>query len=189
MIDMKISRIIIVVGLVLTAAVAAAQSQPPLPKAEAPVLITSCGQSPDAKIVSILAKRIGLEHTYDMAAKAEQLGKYKTLIVVIGGSGKGLGAAGIDVPDEQERVDKILARAREMNIFILGMHIGGEERRGPVSANFVPYAAEVDYLIVKEDGNQDGYFTKLAADNKIPLYTIQKSMEVADLLKQIFGVK
>ena len=111
------------------------------------------------------------------------------MIVVIGGSGKGLGAAGIDVPDEQERVDKILARAREMNIFILGMHIGGEERRGPVSANFVPYAAEVDYLIVKEDGNQDGYFTKLAADNKIPLYTIQKSMEVADLLKQIFGVK
>jgi hypothetical protein len=93
------------------------------------------------------------------------------------------------VPDEKKRCDDLLAAARKHDMYIIGMHIGGEERRGPVSENFVPYAAKVDYLIIKEDGNMDGYFSQIAEENTIPLHTIQKSMEVANLLKQIFGLE
>jgi len=180
-------------GLVLAAcaaAVAAAQAkQPALPTAALPVVITSCGQSPDAKIVSLLSERINLQHTYDSLLKPEDMTGFKTLILVIGGSGKGLGAAGIDVPDEEARTDKLLARARQAKMYVIGMHIGGVDRRGPNSANFVPYAGKVDYMIVKEDGNEDGYFTKLTAAKKIPLYTVKQTMEVVDVLKTIFKVK
>jgi hypothetical protein len=163
--------------------------QPALPFCDLPMIVTSCGQSPDAKIVSLLSERISLKHTYNELLKADEMTGFKTLILVVGGSGKGLGAAGIEIPDELARCDKLLAKARAAKMYVIGMHIGGVDRRGPTSTNFLPYAAKVDYLIVKEDGNEDGYFTKLAAERKIPLYIVKQTMEVADVLKAIFKVK
>ena len=174
---------------VCAAAGFAQAKQPALPTAELPVAITSCGQSPDAKIVSLLAERVNLKHTYSELLKAEEMTGFKALIIAIGGSGKGLGAAGIEVPEEIARVDKLLAKARQAKMYVIGMHIGGVDRRGPTSENFVPYAGKVDYLIVKEDGNEDGYFTKLAAEKKIPLYIIKQTMELQDVLKTIFKIK
>ena len=68
------------------------------------------------------------------------------------------------------------------------MHIGGEDRRGPTSQDFVPYADQVDYMIVKSDGNQDGYFTRLCAAKNIPLYTIENTRDIEGVLKEIFGL-
>ena len=173
----------------LTSTIISNAQQPELPSVNLPILITSCGQSIDANIVSLLARRINLKYTYKPLAKAEEIEGFKTLIFVIGGSGKGLGDAGIDVPDEIKRCEELLKKAKEKNIYILGMHIGGETRRGPVSADFIPFAAEVDYLIIREDGNKDGYFTKVASEKKIPLYTIKQSIELQELLKKIFNVE
>jgi len=173
----------------LSSTVISNAQQPELPSADLPILITSCGQSSDANIVSLLSKRIGLEHTYEGLIKAEALNNFKTLILVIGGSGKGLGAAGVDIPWEIERCNKLIEKAREEKMYIIGMHIGGEDRRGPNSASFIPFAAKVDYLIVKDSGNKDGYFTQIATENKIPLYIIIESIDVQELLKKIFNVE
>lgn len=173
----------------LTSTIISNAQQPELPSANLPLVITSCGQSSDANIVSLLAKRIGLEHTYEGLIKADAIKNFKTLILVIGGSGKGLGAAGVDIPYEIERCNKLIEKAREEKMYIIGMHIGGEDRRGPNSANFIPFAAKVDYLIVKESGNKDGYFTQISTENKIPLYIIIESIDVQALLKKIFNVE
>ncbi len=68
----------------------------------------------------------------------------------------------------------------------MGMHLGGVDRRGPISEQFVPFATKVDYLIVRKDGNRDGYFTKVAEELKIPLFLIEKNVELVEILKEIF---
>jgi len=160
---------------------------PSLPSLNKPIFVTSCGQSPDYGVVDLLGKRrAGLELKVNPLAKPDDLIGFKTLIIVIGGSGKGLGAAGIDVPEEVKRVEELIKKAKEEGIFILGMHLGGVERRGPVSQEFVPFAAKVDYLIVRTDGNEDGFFTNVAKEKEIPLFLIEKSVELVEILKEIF---
>ena len=49
------------------------------------------------------------------------------------------------------------------------MHIGGAARRGELSDKFVNAAApNVDYLIIVEEGNKDGLFTKMSTEKNIP---------------------
>jgi len=157
-----------------------AVENPPLPNLGKPIILTSCGQSPDYGIPSLLGKRIGLEMAMDPLVLPEKIVVFKTLIIVIGGSGKGLGAAGVDIPDEVRRVKEVIRKAREEEIYILGMHLGGKARRGPNSDHFIPFAADVDYLIVREEGNMDGYFTKVAKENNIPLFLIEKNPELTE---------
>ena len=67
------------------------------------------------------------------------------------------------------------------------MHIGGEARRGELSDKFVKVAAPYcDYLIVVNEGNKDGLFTKTATEKKIPLETVPKITNTVDPLKKLF---
>jgi hypothetical protein len=165
-----------------------AADNPPLPKAQAPALITCFGQNPDGNFINLLSRRSNIPNIYLTAipVKEADWSQYKTLLAVIGGSGKGLGSAGLNVTTETQRCDGLLESARKAKVPIIGMHIGGEDRRGPNSEPFLPLAGKVDYLIVKSNGNADGYFTKLAAQNKIPLYTVETTAEIQNVLKQIF---
>lgn len=165
-----------------------AAANPPLIKAQSPVLITSFGQSPDSNFVRLLGNRIKLPMTYHTAISVSQAdwSKNKTLIGVIGGSGKGLGQAGLDLPSEVKRCNELVAAAKQNNVKVILMHVGGEDRRGPNSEPFLPLAALADYLVVKSNGNEDGYFTKLASSNNIPLYIVETTGEIQQVLQEIF---
>lgn len=136
-----------------------------------PLLITSIGQSADALMIKTLMQRTAFVYRYDPLLRAEQLTVgVKTLIVVLGGSAKGLGAAGVKAEDEIARARDLIAKASEMRIPIIAMHIGGEGRRGSLSDTFVREGTSLaDYLIVVRDGNKDGLFTRIAAESQIPL--------------------
>lgn len=160
------------------------------PEGKLPVVITSCGQSPDGFMVKILCDRTKLKVSYNAILKADGLKDFKSLMVVMGGSAKGLGEAGIDEPQELERVQSLLAEAAEQKTAIFGLHVGGEARRGKLSAKFVELVSpRSDYLIVTEDGNKDGYFTKLSKEKQIPLMVVKDTQELGELLKKIFGAK
>ena len=73
-----------------------------------PLLITSAGQSAEVQLASVLAKRAGLDYSMVKMASAEDLSNVKTLALVIGASLKGLGAAGLDVAQEKERVSSLV---------------------------------------------------------------------------------
>lgn len=184
----------VVIGIILSMLVCVGTSfglavaAPELPTLKTPILITSCGQSPDAEMVRLMADRAGLQgkYTFDLLAKASALKGMNTLMLVIGGSGKGLGAAGINEQDEINRVNALVAAARSAGVAVVGVHIGGEPRRGPVSANFVPFAEKTSLLIVREDGNKDGYFTGVSKGKGIPLVLISKTAGLAELLKTLF---
>lgn len=172
--------------LCLVAGDRALVAQAPI-KAKLPLVITSCGQSPDGYTVSLLSKRTKLEHTFDNMIKAEALKPGSTLVVVMGGSAKGLGEAGIDEKGEIARVTAVLAKARELKITIVAAHVGGESRRGPLSDKFIdPVASRADYFIVTQDGNKDGVFTRLSKSRGVPLVVVKQLVDVGKELKALF---
>ncbi|PKL74135.1 MAG: hypothetical protein CVV27_22045 [Candidatus Melainabacteria bacterium HGW-Melainabacteria-1] len=75
------------------------------PFAPQPVLLTSIGQSADVEMAKAIINRLKISFTMDSLVKAQGLASSnaKTLIIVIGGSSKGLGAAGISADAELER--------------------------------------------------------------------------------------
>ena len=151
-----------------------------------PVAITSCGQSPDAYTVSLLSKRVKLEHAFDNMLKPEALKTVKTLVIVTGGSAKGLGEAGIDEKDELARVAQLVAKAKELGVKVLAVHVGGESRRGPLSDKFIdPVVAKADFVLVTEDGNKDGAFTKAAKTRHVPIVIVKQVAEVGPALKAV----
>ena len=164
----------------------AAQVEVPF-TAETPVAITPPGQAPEIAIIALLAGRIDLEMKKDNFLKVEGLTDIKTLIIVIGGSGKGLGSAGVDLQDEVTRANQLIAACKEKGIKIIGMHLGGEDRRGANSQVMIDLVTpQCDYVVVRSDGNKDGIFTKICTENKIPLTEVEKTLEVTDILKAVF---
>lgn len=156
-------------------------------KFEKPILLTSVGQSADVQMIRALVKKANIEAEFDKSITAENLKGQKTIILAIGGSSKGLGAAGIKAEDEIARVEKLIKAAKEKGIKLIGMHVGGSARRGELSDKFVNVAAPyVDYLIVVSEGNKDGAFTKIASDKKIELIEVDKVAGALEPLTKAF---
>ena len=173
---------------------------------EQPVLITSIGQSAGAAQAKILAMKAGLDFTYDQRAAIELLDGVKTLIVVPGASGKGLGAAGVDLDAEIAWATELIDRAEELGIRLIVLHIEGQARRGPSSQTTIDVCAlRADQLIVKgaatleeaaeleiEDvanGNFDLMFSELAAENEIPITFAATTLDVVPVLQALFGIE
>lgn len=152
-----------------------------------PALITSAGQAAEVQLANVLAKRAGLTATLNKTAETAELAGHKTIILVLGVSLKGLGAAGIDMGQEKKRVETLLAAADEQSLPILCLHLGGEARRGDLSdwmiKTCLPHAAAV--LIVK-GGNMDGLFTTFCSDHQIPLTEVEKTAHALEPLKNYF---
>lgn len=188
----KISLITLIVILLFSSIsllrVFAQESEVEVPfTAQLPIIVTNPGQAPEFSIVSVLAKRINLPIDINFYLEANQLSDYKTLILIIGGSGKGLGSAGISITKEEERAKDLIAKAKELGIKIIGMHLGGGDRRGPNSDLMINLVTpQCDYVIVRSDGNLDGVFTKICKENNVPLTEIEKSLELTDYLKALF---
>ena len=144
--------------------------------AEKPALLTSIGQSADLEMVKVLLGRAKIQFTADPLVKSTGLpGAAKTLILSVGGSSKGLGAAGISSEDEIARTKALIKRARELGMKIIVIHVGGEARRGALSDAFIELCAPAgDLVIVVADGDKDGIFGKLAAPTQIPVVKVEK---------------
>jgi hypothetical protein len=152
-----------------------------------PMAITSCGQSADALTVSLLSRRMRLDHAFEPLLNADALPRFRTLIVVVGGSLKGLGEVGMDEQRELARVGGLLARARRTGVTVIAVHVGGAARRGSISDRFIGLViAEADFIIVTEAGNVDGLFTKVSRARAVPLVVVAQPAEVGRELKALF---
>lgn len=163
-------------------------------KAGEPLLITNAGQGPGGKMARLLIiqSQAVEDWTYNAEPEPEDLEEkpYKTLLVVIGSSAKGLGASGITIDDEIRRLDKMIAKAKELEMQIIAAHIEGMARRdqegGANERSINAIAPFADYIIVKEDGNADGKFTKIAEENGIPITFIKDSRDLTEVIKMMY---
>lgn len=155
--------------------------------AEGPILLTTGGQSADYQMVGTLLKNLGMEYELNNVATSADLGSAKTLIVVVGGSSKGLGAAGIDADGELARVDELIKGAKDAGLSVIAMHTGGSARRGDLSDKFIePIFSQADYAIVVSSGDEDGLMAGICGNAGIPMDSIEKISEVSDVLPKAF---
>ena len=177
------------------------------PKAELPVIVTSCGQSPGATMLKVIFMKMKLEHqpkayeinmlatSNDLKSAKESGSPYKTLIIVMGASLKGMGAAGISMDDEISRTEGLIEEAQNQGIKIIGAHIEGIKRRAQGAAagdntdeqSIDTVAPNPELLIVRKDGNEDGRFIAIAQDKNIPLILVEKNLELFQELQIIFS--
>jgi hypothetical protein len=152
-----------------------------------PILLTSCGQSADVLMLKTLMAKDSLNFDYKPDAKSADLDGKGSLIVVVGGSSKGLGAAKISAEDETARISALLEAAHTAGIPVLAVHMGGMNRRGALSDPFNRLGAEnAVKIIVVKGGDNDGFFTKLATEKKIPLISCANGLEVGPVVRGLY---
>jgi hypothetical protein len=155
--------------------------------AQEPVLISSSGQSSDVLMIKVLSEKAGLRYIFDKTASPELVDSVKSVILVTGGSTKGLGAANIDKEAEYKRVKEIVAGARKNKLPVITFHVGGKSRRGTLSDYFNKVAAEnADYLVVVTGGDEDGFFSNIAKAKNIPIEFPEKIASIQEILTRIF---
>lgn len=170
-------------------------------KADLPVLVTSCGQSPGPVRLKVFMKRLKIDHVYNVMATADDLiaakkeGKpFKSLIIVTGASLKGMGAAGISLEDELDRTKALIAEAKKQGIMVIGSHIEGMERRSQGASagdnsdelSIDTVCPESALLLIRKDGDEDGRFTAISEDKNIPMLVFVKNMEIPVVLKSLY---
>ncbi len=161
-------------------------------KYETPVFITSFGQSTDAAMLETVMKNINkstsVEYVYNATATADALKGYKTVIIAVGASTKGLGAAGISEAEETARATEIINYLKaNPEVQVICCHIGGSARRGTLSDVYADMVMEISSLIVlKEDANFDYKFTTYAEEHNIPISLIYATKDTISVFKEIF---
>lgn len=155
--------------------------------AEQPILLTSGGQSADYQMIGTVMGKLEMDYEINNLATSADLGDAKTLVVVVGGSSKGLGAAGIDADGELARLDELMSGAKDAGLSIIVMHTGGSARRGDLSDKFItPCFEKADYAIVVEAGDTDGLMAGICASNSIPMDVISGISDVTTVLPAAF---
>ena len=185
---------------------------------EFPIVMTSAGQSDEINTVIYLADEVGLKYDYcdilsldefkagvglggakdgpgkhtgffSVEAKGTQ---FKTFLIAIGASLKGMGASGLSVDDEVNRIKALIAYAEEKGIKILGMAIGGEIRRGlPGSLNEIMIdivAEHCDIIVVTSDSNLDKRFTNIAKEKNIEFVEVESAFDLLEAIPELFGL-
>ena len=153
-----------------------------------PVFVTSFGQSTDAAMLDTVMKRIGVEYVYNATATADAVRGYKTVIIAVGASTKGLGAAGISESEETERAKAIMQAIEESGAEVICCHIGGSARRGTLSDLFADMVmAKASWIVLKEDANFDYKFTKYAEEHNLPISLIYATKDALTVFTDVFG--
>jgi len=154
----------------------------------ADVVLTPFGQSPDAMMIKVVLKKLGVDSRLEKTLQVDGLQDEKVLITVVAGSSKGLGEAGIDKDAEIVRMKEVAAAARARGMKVLVMHIGGKGRRGTLTDIFIVEAVPMaDKLIVVEGGNHDGLFTDLVKDTDLEILTAASVRGTTEPLQQVLA--
>ena len=169
---------------------AGAASAAEMPAVEAPVIVTTCGQSPGAVMVkmSLMQSQITPVESNNTMTTSDLAGKgYKTLIVTTGTSGKGMGAAGTDVNKEIARCKELIEAAKAEGMVVITAHVEGMARRTDSAdqASIDEIMPLGDAMLIVAGSNPDGYFTKLAQDNDKPLIEAKDALSIGSSLKEL----
>ena len=156
---------------------------------EAPVLVTSFGQSTDGSMIEQVMKRLKtVSYSYNPTATGADLDGVKTVVIAVGNSTKGLGAAGISQEPETARAKEFMVAVATGGGTVPLCHIGGATRRGALSDAFADMVLPLSsYMVVKEDGNEDSKFTSYASAHFISFFFFFLSKDTDDAFRLIFN--
>ncbi|MBQ7508831.1 MAG: hypothetical protein IJT52_05835 [Spirochaetales bacterium] len=193
-------KMFMVIGLllvtILTCQLFAVISGDPIKTYGLPMLITNAGQGPGGKMTRQVVADSGFaldtEFFYLSEPEPKDIpaGKYGCLLVVIGSTDKGLGASGITIDDEIERLKRMVAHCKEINLPIVALLMEQDKRsKIPTNANercIDLICPNAEWMICIKGGNSDGRFDALKAQYNIPLTVYSKApMDLMNIFKQM----
>lgn len=152
--------------------------------------LTTVGQA-DADIVNNVFKKAGLgtAYTNNNMLSASDVEDGAVVLLTLGASSKGLGAAGVDEKHEEARAAEFAAAAAQGKFTLILFHVGGTPRRGASSDPIIEAAFPgAKACFVVSTGNADGFFTNLASTNNVDLYAIAKSVDLVNYAKGLYNV-
>ena len=153
-----------------------------------PGVITAIGQAADVISVRILLNtqlKLGLD--FKPLAQVGDLAGMKTVVMVVGASAKGLGAAGLDMDKELARTRALLQAAKAQGVQVLVMHTGGESRRGKTSNDLIEMVVpDAAFVVVVASGNKDKRFQTLASKRNIPVAEVERLAGAGEVVKGLF---
>jgi len=165
-------------------------------QAPQPIIVASCGQSPAPIMMKVILQKAGLPFQIEPLATVTELKAKgaKTLIITMGASMKGMGAAGISIDDELARTAALIDEAKKLKIVVIGAHIEGMKRRAQGAdagdttdeQSIDAVAPKCDILIVLKEGNADNRFSDIAKAKKIPLIEVEKNLDLVAQLEKLF---
>ena len=153
------------------------------------VVLTSAGQSSDVSNVVNGLKKQKVDYFQNNVITANELtSDYQVLILVVGGSSKGLGGAGLDQVSETARLTALMDKAKANGATIIAMHTGKADRRGTLSDAFIDLVfPKADYAIIVVGGDDDNHMHDiLAASNAAAAY-VEKVSQTASVVASMLG--
>ena len=188
----------LVIGLALAAGGQEFDFLRGIPGLRAPILVTTCGQSPGALMLALVCGEVGIAcvrqdliYAGDLAADCPldaETYHAGVLFVTTGTSREGMGAAGVDVDSEVARCVALIERAKELGMVVIVGQIEGLPQRADEydETSIQAMSPLADLLITRADVNEDGYFTALAEENEIPQIFIDETLDLRVLLPLLF---
>lgn len=193
-----VATVMLLVPSVLVAKVAGADLQ----QYECPFLLTSGGQGAGSKTLRLLlnqTKKFSYGDGKDFFLEDEtparysyiDSGNYKTLVIVMSVTEKGLGASGITIEDEIGFLEEVIKKAQAQNMPIIAVSMEPDARKPGMPTNgnervidtVCPHA---DWIITLTKNNTDNRFTDLGNQYNIPVTTIDSPMDLIKVLPDIF---
>jgi hypothetical protein len=160
------------------------------------VYLTTIGQSADLDTVWNLLQNIfdnDLAALEAVVSKVDLLGaetpeEGSLVLIVPGASSKGMGAAGTNQTQEENRANAFTARAVSKEIDIVIVHTGGMQRRGVESDPLITASSTSAMLMmIVNAGNTDRYFNNLSNTHDVPLYLYSGAANLIAPLRQLFN--
>ncbi|MCI5956304.1 MAG: DUF6305 family protein [Clostridiales bacterium] len=162
-----------------------------------PIMITNAGQGPGGKMGRLLVSRAGtlvedqdffyvdVPYAADVNAR-----DYGAIVIVIGSTDKGLGATGITIDQEIDRVNEVMARAKEVGTPVIAVMLE-KDKRSDVSTNANERCIDAvcplaSWMVVIKDVNTDGRYDAFKTEYGIPLTILDNSMDFIALVQQAF---
>lgn len=149
------------------------------PIASEKLLITSAGQSTDTYIIKDVANDLLLENIFIPNAETNDLEGVNSIVMVVAHSQIGESLNDIDYETEYLRVETLIEEARNKELPIIGVYIGGQMRNYKKTNQLIDLvfsSSSYNFIV----GTSDHFSNKEAEFSDIPLVYV-------DDIKQIKG--
>lgn len=157
------------------------------PLSDQMILITSAGQATDSYILQDLSNELRLNNLFMPETTSLEIENLSALIISVGYSELGLKLHDRSFKDEYARINKLIENAKEQNLPIVTIFVGGKERRNKKTDELLALTCKNStYVITTSSSNYDEFISTISKENSIPISYVRNIKDLSKPLASIF---
>lgn len=159
----------------------------PRPIAKEPIIITSAGQSTDTYIIHDISNQLMIRSFFMPQARDEDIKEADTIVFVVGYSSLGMKFQKISYEDEKKRIENLVKKAKDNNLAILAIALGGEQPCDNKNEELLRLICiNSDYLIGLRKSGNENILNELSKGWDIPLTLVNKITDITEPFASAF---